>query len=179
MLLSLSESTVNHSFLRPQPTENLRCHLGALPKGMSIHRGDCVWIVVSEAMLPTETIKSTVTASGQNKGPFFSHNSATFWLSKSQKTRTADKGNSAGCGRWSSGKADLVCQLNLQHTWTRKLGSNSASHGGPGLLSQVFCFSLKSSTHARVDANRYLRHEKKKGKGMGEEEEEEGGVKCI
>lgn len=59
-----------------------------------------VWIVMFEAMLPTETIKSTATASGRNKEPFFSHYSATFGLSKSQKTRTADKGNLAGCGTW-------------------------------------------------------------------------------
>lgn len=97
-------NTVNHSFLWSQPAQNLQCHLGALPKGMSIHRGDCVcvsvWIVMFEAMLPTETIKSTATASGRNKEPFFSHYSATFGLSKSQKTRTADKGNLAGCGTW-------------------------------------------------------------------------------
>lgn len=84
-------NTVNHSFWWRQPTENLQCHLGALPKGMSIHRGDCVWMAVSEATLPTETIKSTVTASGQNKDSFFSHNSATLRLSKSQKTRNTDK----------------------------------------------------------------------------------------
>lgn len=35
-------NTVNHSFLWSQPAQNLQCHLGALPKGMSIHRGDCV-----------------------------------------------------------------------------------------------------------------------------------------
>lgn len=63
-----------------------------------------VWIVVSEAVLPAETIKSTVTASGQNKEPFFSHNSATFGLSKSQKTRISDKENSAGYGWWRENK---------------------------------------------------------------------------
>lgn len=59
-------------------------------------------MVVSEAMLPTETIKSTVTASGHNKESFFSHNSATFSLSKSQKTRPADKENSTG--QWRESK---------------------------------------------------------------------------
>lgn len=53
-------------------------------------------MAVSEAALPTETIKSTVTASGRNKESFFSHNSATLGLSESQKTRTADKENSTG-----------------------------------------------------------------------------------
>lgn len=48
-------------------------------------------MVVSEATVPTETIKSTVTASGQNKESFFPHNSVTFSLSKSQKTRATKK----------------------------------------------------------------------------------------
>lgn len=102
-------------------------------------------------MLPTQTIKSTVTASGQNKESFFSHNPATFGLSKSQKTRTADKENSTG--RWreiSSGKADLVCHTNLTHTWARKWKVFQPTHRGLRHLYQQFWFSLLSSTYAML-----------------------------
>lgn len=74
--------TVNQCLWWLQPTENLLCHLAALPKGMSIHGGDCVWMIV--AMSPTETIKSSVAASGQNKEPLFSGNSPTLGLSESK-----------------------------------------------------------------------------------------------
>lgn len=57
-------------------------------------------MVASEAMSPTETIKSTVTASGQNKESLFSHNSETFSLSESEKTSAAHKENSTGQWRW-------------------------------------------------------------------------------
>lgn len=67
-----------------------------------------LWMVVSEATSPTETIKSTVIASGQNKESFFSYNSATFGLSESQKTRTADKGNSTGHWRENKLREKLI-----------------------------------------------------------------------
>lgn len=142
-------NTVNHFFWWLQPTENLQYHLGALPKGMSIHRGNCVWMVVSEAGLPTETIKSTVTASGQNKEPFFSHNSATFRLSKSQKTRGADKDNSMGRWRWRENECRqswFSFPQEPEAYLSQRIKSNSATRCGLGHLYWLTDF-LSSPQH--------------------------------
>lgn len=76
-------------------------------------------MVASETTSPTETIKSTVTASGQNKESFFSHNSATFRLLQAENATAADKDDwqdGGGGGKLSSGKADLVSRANAERT---------------------------------------------------------------
>lgn len=126
-------------------------------------------MVVSEAMLPTETIKSTVTASGQNKESFFSHNSATFSLSESQKTRTADKESSTGQWRWRENKLRKSrFSLPDKHAayLSQKIKVLKPTHRGLGHLYQLFWFSLKSSTYAQVDASCYLRLKEKGRRGI-------------
>lgn len=98
-------------------------------------------------------------AQWQQVGTTKGHSSLTiqglFSLSKSQKTRTADKETSTGQWReLSSGKADSVCQTNVRHTWARKC--IKPTHCGLRYLYQLFWFPLKSSTYARGTANCYL-----------------------
>lgn len=61
-------------------------------------------MVVTEAALPTETIKSTAKASGQNKDPLFSHNPATFELSRNQEDKGRKQRNATGCKAWRENK---------------------------------------------------------------------------
>lgn len=80
LLLGLSETqSINPSWWL-QPTENLQRHLGALPKGMSIHRGDCVWVCSEWLRLRPRRLPRQSNPQWQQVGKTKSHSSLTIQL---------------------------------------------------------------------------------------------------
>lgn len=169
MLLSLSEtqSITPSDGCSPQRTCSAIWEPGQ--KGMSIHRGDCVWVCVNGCVWGHVAYWDNQIHSDSKwaKQRVILLSQFSCQRVKRQGLQTKKALRDTGDGeKISSGKADLVCQTNLQHTWARKLKVIQPTHRGLGHLSQLFWFSLKSSTYARVDANCYLRLAKRGRRGM-------------